>query len=168
MNKLDYEYFDWLTAQIWIPNQRSYGELFSRMHNFEFVWFVPNDDNRLQDGLDLRAEFLNGAKSNLALQWATLLEVLVALSRRIAWTAGGDAERWAWTLLKNLRLNKADDPLTEAKETRINETLYALVWRTYDKSGRGGFFPLKRPTKDQTKLEIWDQMNAYIIEKERD
>lgn len=165
MNKLDYNYFDWLVAQIHTPsNNRTYNELFSRMHNTEFVWTVPNDDNRLRDGLALRAEFLDGARDHLNIVGVSVLEVLVALSRRVAFTAGGDAEWWAWRLIKNLRLNKAYDPLANGKANRVDDALYALVWRTYSSDGRGGFFPLKRPNYDQTKQEIWDQMNAYIIE----
>jgi len=138
------------------------------MHNVEFVWLVPNDDNRVEDCRELREEFLYQKKTkwDISLPWVTFLEVLVALSRRVAFNAGGDAESWAWRLIKNLRLNKACDPLTEAKIKRIEDTLYSLVWRTYHPSGKGGFFPLKYPDKDQTKLEIWDQMNAYIIEME--
>jgi len=164
MKKINYDYFEWLTAQINAPGNRSYGELFSRMHNLEFVWFVPNDDNRVQDALNLRTEFLDGRRPGLIVDGATVLEVLIALSRRVAFTAGGDARTWAWRLIKNLRLNKVSDPLTDAKATKIDETLYALIWRTYDPSGEGGFFPLKYPNQDQTKLEIWFQMNAYIIE----
>lgn len=55
----DYEYYIWLTQKIDIPNNKSYTDLFERMHNLEFVWIIPNDDNRIQDGLDLRIEFLN-------------------------------------------------------------------------------------------------------------
>jgi len=170
MNKLDYNYYEWLISQIRSPRKRTYKDLFSRMHNLEFVWFVPNDDNRMQDALELREEFLyenDGSSQRLSLKWVTFLEVLVALSRRVAFTGGGDAESWAWRLIKNLHLEKMSDPVTETKARRIDDTLYTLIWRTYSASGRGGFFPLKFPTKDQTKLEIWDQMNAYIIEMEQ-
>ena len=167
MNKTDYKYYEWLVSQIETPGDRTYNELFERMHNFEFVWFVPNDDNRLQDGLDLRHEFLNGNAPNLRLKGVTMLEILVALSRRLAFTAGGNEHRWAWKLLKNLRLNKMSDPLTEAKAQRIDDILYAVVWRTYDRSGNGGFFPLKDSLDDQTKVELWYQMNAYVIEKDK-
>jgi len=167
MTTIDVSYFEWLTSQIRIPNNnRTYDELFSRLHNTEFVWLVPNDDNRVADGVNLREEFLDGRRPELTLEGASVLEVVVALSRRVAFTAGGDPELWAWRLLKHLNLNKAADPLTEAKIARIDDTLYALIWRTYDPSGRGGFFPLKYPKKDQTKLEIWFQMNAWIIERE--
>ena len=37
----------------------------------------------------------------------------------------------------------------------------------YERDGQGGFFPLKYPTEDQTKKEIWDQMNLYVNEMNR-
>jgi len=165
-SRLDIEYYEWLVSQIDIPNGKSYGELFERMHNWIFEWNVPNDDNRAADGMDLRNEFVDGGKSKLELvkDSATFLEVLVSLSRRIAFTAGGNEDQWAWRLIKNLRLHKMFDPLTDEKRQRIDDTLYSVIWRTYDSSGRGGFFPLNNPMEDQTKVEIWYQMNKYVIE----
>ena len=55
---VDYEYYTWLTKKINIPNGKTYLELFERLHNAEFVWTIPNDDNRVQDGLDLRVALL--------------------------------------------------------------------------------------------------------------
>jgi hypothetical protein len=165
MKKIDYEYFEWLVSQIETPpNKKTYNELFSRMHNLEFVWLVPNDDNRVQDGLDLRPEFLNGKNRKIDLPWVTILEVLVAVSRRLAFTAGGEPEPWAWRLIKNLHLNKMSDPLTTDKLNRIDDILYNFVWRQYKRNGEGGLFPLKYTLDDQTKIEIWYQMNAYVIE----
>jgi hypothetical protein len=168
MDQTNYDYFNWLVAQIHTPPRRTYNELFSRMHNVEFVWLVPNDDNRIADGMELREEFLyQSGNREVRLEWVTFLEVLVALSRRVAFIAGGDAESWAWRLIKNINLNKCHDPIAEKNVKKIDENLYALVWRTYQPSGRGGFFPLRYPVKDQRKLEIWDQMNAYIIEMDQ-
>jgi hypothetical protein len=161
---LDYEYYGWLKAQVEIPNGKSYDGLFEIMHNTEFVWMVPNDDNRLQDGLELRDEFANGSKQILNLPGVTLLEILISLSRRTAFTAGGTPEQWAWQLLRNLRLHKKPDPLTEHQATRVKDILDTLIWRTYQRDGRGGFFPLKHPDEDQTKVEIWYQMNKYVME----
>ena len=162
--KTDYEYYEWLISHIAIPNGKSYLGLFEVMHNTEFHWTVTNDDNRIQDGLDLRDEFLNGRKKTLNLEGATLLEILVSLSRHVAFTAGGSSRKWAWRLLKNLRLHKQSDPLSEADLARINDVLDALVWRTYQADGRGGFFPLNHPEEDQTKVEICYQMNKYVLE----
>lgn len=164
MTQIDYDYFEWLTSQINVPNRKTCNDLFERMHNLEFVWIVPNDDNRVQDGLDLRSEFVNGSRRKLNLKGVSFLEVLVGLSRRVAFTAGGDSRNWAWRLIKNIKLNKMSDPLTSEKANKVDEVLNALIWRTYQKDGRGGFFPLNQIAEDQTKVEIWYQMNAYVIE----
>lgn len=164
--QIDYEYYEWLISQIHIPNNKTYLYLFERMHNLEFFWTVPNDDNRVHDGLDLRGEFLNGSRRKLSIDGdgVSILEVLVSLSRRAAFTAGGDAPRWAWKLLKNLHLTKMFDPLSDDNVERIEEILDAVVWRTYRRDGQGGFFPLKNAVEDQTKIEIWYQLNAYVME----
>lgn len=164
MNKIDYEYYEWLISQIDSPRHKSYKDLFERMHNFEFVWFVPNDDNRVQDAYDLRHAFLEDSGEQLSLEGATVLEVIVGLSQRVAFIGGGSERAWAWKLIKNLHLHKMIDPLSEVRAQRVDDILYALVWRTYDRNGDGGFFPLKNALDDQTKLEIWDQLNAYVIE----
>lgn len=164
MSRLDVEYYEWLIEQVDIPNGKSYRELFELMHNKEFVWTVPNDDNRVQDGSDLRYEFGNESHPNLALEFVTMLEVLVSLSRRVAFTAGGRADKWAWRLLKNLRLHKMFDPIPSMKVEIVNDILDEVIWRTYDSSGRGGFFPLNNPMEDQRQVEIWYQMNKYVIE----
>lgn len=165
MNPADYEYYEWLVSQIDIPNDKTYKDLFELMHNYGFVWTVPNDDNRVQDGLDLRTEFLDGTRKHIEREGVSMLEILVSLSRRVAFTAGGEAPKWAWRLLKNLRLTKSYDPL--ADPSRVMDILEAVVWRTYRRDGYGGFFPLRDPHDDQTKVEIWYQLNAYVIERQR-
>jgi hypothetical protein len=172
--QINYDYFEWLISQIKIGGTRSYRELFERMHNTEFVWTVPNDDNRVRDGLDLRNEFLNEIPrvsrkelayfSSILHAGASMLEILISLSRRVAFTAGGEADAWAWQLMENLRLTKLSDPLTREKEKRIDEILEAVIWRTYGSKGQGGFFPLNWAEKDQTKVELWYQMQKYVME----
>jgi hypothetical protein len=140
------------------------------MHNVEFVWTVPNDDNRVGDGLDLRSEYFDGVhrrkyqREDLVLEGVTVLEILISLSRRLAWMIGGEASYCAWRLLENLKLHKSSDPLTDAKANKVDEAINDLIWRTYERNGQGGFFPLKSHLEDQTKVEIWYQMNAYVIE----
>jgi hypothetical protein len=169
--KIDYDYFEWLVSQIAVPykkRNKSYNGLFEMMHNEYFHWTVPNDDNRIQDGLDLRLLFLNGKARRLTLpeHEATMLEILIALSQRVAFTGGGTPGRWAWTLLRNLQLHLKSDPLRDEDVQEIYDILEALIWRTYQPDGRGGFFPLKYPEEDQTKVEIWFQMNKYVIERD--
>lgn len=165
MKTLDQDYYNWLISNILLPPNKTFNTLFDIMHSREFVWLVPNDDNRLQDGIELRSEFLKGTNKKLELLGATVLEVLIALSRRVSFIAGHSPDRWAWKLIKNLGLDQAFDPLTEEDTLRIDDILETLIYRTYRKDGRGGFFPLRHAEEDQTQVEIWYQMNKYVIER---
>ena len=167
IKSLEEQYFDWLVSKIAIEQngnvERTYEGVFRRMYGKEFVWLVPNDDNRIGDALDLRREFLG--ESNPTFRFpATVLEVVIALSRRLEFNAGGNAPVWAWQLFRNLRLHKLYDPLTYRKDSQIDDILDALIYRTYKPNGMGGFFPLTDPPSDQTKVEIWYQMSSYIQE----
>lgn len=169
--QIEQEYYVWLVSQIALPtNGSTFHELLSRMHSTEFLWTVPNDDNRIEDAKTLRHEFAGDARlASLDIiptsGGVSVLEVLIALSRRTAYADGDqDGPWWAWKLIKNLRLNRMSDPLSPRQMSRIDLILEAVVWRTYREDGMGGFFPLKNPQQDQTKVEIWYQMNGYLIE----
>ena len=59
---LDARYLDWLYKNIGpLQNRnpaRSYWQLAVALYQKEFTWFVSNDDNRMEDGKELREEFL--------------------------------------------------------------------------------------------------------------
>jgi hypothetical protein len=161
------EYFDWLVSQVEIAGQqpRRYDGLFQLMHETEFTWEIPGDDNRYQDALDLRSYFSGGRRNRVPqLEFVSVLELLIALSRRIAFVAGGDPKRWAWQLVENLELTHFHDPLTHHYISTAEKILHTLVSRRYKSDGRGGFFPLHNPTEDQRGIEMWDQLNAYVNE----
>lgn len=163
---VEQEYYEWLVAQIDFHNGRSYRDLCEIMHNVEFVWTIQGDDSRVADGLYLRQEFTQEQEPNLDLGGATFLEVLIGLSRRVAFISGheGHAPEWAWALIKNLRLYKYSDPMSNERRRNTYDKLAAVIWRTYREDGYGGFFPLQNPVKDQREVEIWYQMNAYVNE----
>lgn len=147
---------------------KTYWDLLNVMFEREFVFVVPMDDNRIVDGLDLRMDFVRvnhiplGRMPNLGP--CSFLEVLIALSRRMAFIAGGQAPGWAWQLLCNLELDRMSDPFTRSKHRKTQEIMDTAIWRTYSPDGTGGFFPLMQPDDDQTRIELWYQMNAYIEE----
>lgn len=172
LDQLKEAYFHWLVNQVGRPGHagRTYWDVLRVMHGKEFVWIVPNDDNRIVDGMDLRTEFLY--ETNTRKQFSreefgpcSVLEIMIGLSRRLAFMANGYPETWALTLLGNLKLKTAMDPLSHRKLRVVHEQLDNLIWRTYDFDGSGGFFPLKQPKEDQTKIEIWAQMSAYLNER---
>jgi hypothetical protein len=162
-------YLRWLESQI-RDGQRdqTYWDLIKIMFEKRFDALVPHDDNRMQDGLDLRTEFCHSNHISMdALHFlgvCSFLEVLIGLSHRLEFNAGGNHRQWAWQLLDNLELTKMIDPLPKRKATQINHILDAVIRRTYKPDGQGGFFPLAWPDEDQTKVELWYQMAAYIHE----
>jgi hypothetical protein len=154
-------YLGWLGSQI--RASRNYWGLLRIMLEKEFVWLVANDDNRIGDAMEIRKEFTQ-TTGVLYEGPCSVLEVLIGLSRRLEFQSGGEAAGWAYQLLENLELHKLYDPLGPRKTIKAEEILETLVWRTYAPDGTGGFFPLAWPNEDQTKVEIWYQMAAYVEE----
>lgn len=156
-------YLVWLEPHTGVLEQsRTYHDLLRLLMAREFLWFVPNDDNRIEDGLEVRREFKAGIRD---LWPPSVLEVIVALSRRLSFAADGPAPMWAWQLITNLELHKMWDPLRRRKEIAAEEILDNLIYRTYQPDGYGGFFPLiDAGDADQRKVEIWYQMAAFVEE----
>lgn len=169
---LDESYFIWLYSQVGdtrIKNRsRTYWNILRQLFKKEFIWFVPNDDNRVEDGKDLRYEFVD--QSNLMdvdRDWMNLgcsmLEMLVGLSRRLVDLADGEPRDWFWHILRNLELADHNDSVSYNQQD-VDDILDRVIWRTYEPDGRGGLFPLKNAQEDQRKVEIWYQFCAYILE----
>jgi len=156
-------YLGWLGSRINCADGRSYQGLLYILLEKEFVWLIPNDDNRIADGLEIRSEFTEetGLRYDAP---CSVLEVIFGLARRLEFMAGGEEAGWAWQLICNLELHKLSDPVGPRKAIRAEEILETLVWRNYNPDGAGGFFPLAWPEADQTKVEIWYQLAAYVEE----
>jgi hypothetical protein len=156
-------YLGWLGSQVRVDNYKSYQGLYANLLAKEFVWLIPNDDNRIADGLEVRQEFQG--ETGVRIEGpCSVFEVIIGLSRRLEFMAGGEASGWAWQLICNLELHKQQDPVGPRKAIKIDGILETLIWRNYDPDGTGGFFPLAWPEADQKKVEIWYQMSAYVEE----
>lgn len=168
---LDESYLTWLYAQVDSVRRRSpsrtYWQLLRQLYTKEFVWFIPNDDNRVEDGRLLRYEFLESEKLEADHEWlglgCSMLEMLIGLSRRLSFEAWDEPREWFWILLRNLGLNELNDATNYDME-EVDETLDRVIWRTYNRNGKGGLFPLQRARKDQRDVEIWYQLSEYVLE----
>jgi len=171
---LDELYFQWLyrqVAPIRLKNPaRTYWSLLRQLHAKEFVWFVPNDDNRVMDGKDLRYGFLEAIGEDhfhhptfMTLE-CSILEMLIALARRLSFNGGGASQEWFWHLMNNLGLRGCNDAEPGPPEV-IDHILNRVIERTYNYDGSGGLFPLKETNVDQRSVEIWYQMTSYLIER---
>lgn len=174
--ELDELYLEWLYEQVgkYSRNPRStHWDLLKQMYSTEFVWFVPNDDNRMEDGRALRYEFVEAAGlDRVPAEWmgmgCSFLEMLIGMARILAFEAGGRKGEWFWHMLENVSLEKCTDARyansPQAISERVSETLEMIIWRTYLPDGQGGLFPLRDPKEDQRQVELWYQMSAYILE----
>lgn len=173
---LEEVYFKWLAA--FVVNTRlksprlAYWKLLRHLLITEFVWFVKNDDNRIADGKELRSRFLEEhpeirPTEDWLNQGCSFFEMLIALSARLDFqTESGSQADWFWKLLSNVNLVITDQEYEEYRmEMFACQVLDALNNRTYDPSGRGGLFPLMYPPTDQREVELWSQMNFYLIER---
>ena len=173
-------YFAWLLDKIDSENRDDrYLVLLDILHSKEFYWLISNDDNRLQDGKELRITFSEeiGIKNIKSLNNpCSVLEMLVALMFRFDDTMPEPENKkekkerpskWFWEMLDNCGLTKYTDEYMTQKDRRIevDEILNKVLSREYAKDGTGGLFPLKDAEVDQRKVEIWYQMNAYVMEK---
>jgi hypothetical protein len=171
------EYFRNLCELVGIggPTHRSF--LFAKtLFEKQFYWTVPNDDNRAEDGKDLRPTYC-GTKYTTFVERAlegpcSVLEMLIALAQRIeemlATRQGPDrTKQWFWEMIHNLGLQEFldGDPSEEQdrKHYHNQEALDMFLKRKYPANGRGSLFP--HTGLDARNVEIWYQMQSYYNEK---
>lgn len=131
-----------------------------------FISLVEYDENRALDGLELRREYEETEGLSLSSGPCSVLEVLIALARRMAYIeydpVVGEEEHiniWFWDMLTNLGI----DP--DLDNDRNIDKIILWIERKFERNGRGSPFPLQNPVADQRKVEIWYQMQAYLAEK---
>ena len=169
---LDDAYLRWLYDLVVSPGRRaksrSYSALIRQMYITEFVWFIPNDDNRIEDGKALRNEFLEQTNNEAEPDWLDLgcsfLEMLIGLARRLAFDTDNPERNWFWHLVDNMGLLDYND--RDYVEAEVGRAIDGVIWRTYNPDGSRGLFPLRDPHTDQTQVELWYQMSAYLLELE--
>ncbi len=186
-NRGDYgiidRYFDWLC---YITGDRfgidSYKKLLKSLFRREFIWILEMDSNRVADGEGLRYEFEDGFIEDARFLKVNVLEVLIGIARRMDFLCEKESQRedytekCFWEIVDNLGLLEFDDRTwskTIEPEIKIDRILDIWMSRKFGTDGKGSLFPLngkrdKRGNriKDQRDVEIWYQMQTYMMEKE--
>lgn len=175
MIPLDEEYFTWLYSQVCNLNvknpKKTYWCLCEQLYTKEFLWFIPNDDNRSKEGIELRKEFLQETGTEYpGHDWmnmsCSMFELLIGLSKRLSFLDDREPKIWFWELVDNINLSYANDNIYNVDvETHVDEVLNNVIWRLYNKNGSGGLFPLRHAQEDQRKIELWYQLSAYVNEE---
>ena len=166
-------YFQWLCAQVVnhnsTPSSVTYWNLFTVLHEREFVFTLSGDDNRAGDGVELRMEFLSQIEADIPHDirhaGASIFEVLIAFSRRAAFMTDMPAYDWFWIMINNLGLLSYTDAY-DGDATVVGDILDRFIWRQYDYNGHGGLFPMHLPRQDQRNIEIWEQFSEYLVDQQ--
>lgn len=162
---IEEHYFIWLCAKVLPPNSFDYQGLLNFLHRTEFVWFVPGDENRAAEGMELRFDFLRETNIFREPGWfdcpCSVLELLIGLSNQAQFQTGMPSHEWFWQIMRNLGL---DDyrRISENDIPTIQAILNTFMNREYSMNGHGGLFPMRMPHHDQRKVEIWYQFCEYV------
>lgn len=170
-------YFHWLYN--WMSGERhhydiSFKRLLMHLHDTEFVYTIRNDQNRAEDGVNLRYRF---AKSDIIDEPVdyileclagpcSVLEMMVALANRCEEDymddpAYGDrTAQWFWGMVTNLKLGNMTDAWYD--KNYVADVLYKFLHRKYDPDGSGGLFRVRGYRGDMRKVEIWHQMCYFL------
>lgn len=170
-------YFNWMVNCV-TPDRESailYSNLLRKLNNVPFDIFYGMDENRYQDGIDLRYRFGYDSgicdaiiAEELDYRLASVLEVMVALAIRIEndimsdYNYGDRTCVWFTEMLKSLQL--MDMSNNNYNEQYIDNCVSKLLSRTYDYNGKGGLFTVNDPPEDMRKTDIWNQMTWFLNE----
>ena len=153
----------WLAKQVGVNATDYIFTILGRMDDFIFVPIIDFDANREADGLELRRNFAfeNPRFKDITRgpQECSMLELIVGVSNRMSYMIDQDIATCFWHIMANLNLDGHPtlDEVDDAMETIQN--------RTYDFNGaNGGLFPVSNTERDFRQLEIFQQMNEYLVE----
>ena len=173
-NELIDRYFDWM-YQLVVDDRytKSYRRLFSRLYDTEFIYTIPMDGNRAEDGINLRYRFgyeQNYSDSMIASllddRPCSVLEMMTALAIRCEEhlmdnpDIGDRTKKWFWDMLSSLGLDHMDD--ARYSRHHVDQVLDRFLERDYARNGKGGLFTVNNG-RDMRATEIWYQMNYYLM-----
>lgn len=173
-DELKARYIDWIYGKV-VGHGYSYRKLLERLHEIPFIYILPMDENRMEDGLNLRYRF--GLESGipqvqianeLDISECSVLEMMAALAIRCEESimndpdAGDRTSRWFMEMLSNLGLAGMDD--RRYSQSYVDGHIDIFLHRKYEPDGRGGLFHLEHCTDDLRNVQIWYQMNWYLNE----
>lgn len=164
-------YFNWLSSMVMGTSEKArYNVLVTQLFLTDFTWFIPNDDNRGFEGIELRNRYYEETGHNYYEEKVSFLEVLIALSIRCHDMSGEmTVKKWFWKLMNNVGLDYFIDERYRigTAASAVHEIVDRILNRTYERSGEGGLFPLRKKNirNDQRRVELWYQMCEYINDR---
>lgn len=171
------EYFDWLynlVCERRFSSKISYRKLLMCLHDIEFRYTIPRDQNRAEDGADLRYRFALRLEPyedvsevlDILGGPCSVLEMMVALAIRCEESImddpnyGDRTAQWFWNMIVNLGLGNMTDERFD--RWTIEHIINRFLDRDYEPDGIGGLFVIRDCDRDLRKVEIWAQLCWYL------
>lgn len=177
-DELSNEYFEWMCSIVCgnrFSRNISYRKLLMHLHNTKFRYSIPKDENRAEDGVDLRYRFtiLHGYSdyeyedtSEYLNEPCSVLEMMVALAIRCEESImdntdfGDRTGQWFWEMIVSLGLGSMSDDTFD--RVYVENTIERFLNREYEPNGKGGLFTIKNCDRDLRTMEIWFQLCYYL------
>lgn len=171
---IENEYFEWMFNLVCDenqPNDISYRKLLMYLHRTPFRYSISKDDNRAEDGLNLRYRFACSYSDikdvDLYLDGpCSVFEMMLALAIRCEETimddpkVGDRTKQWFWGMIKNLGLGSMTDDRFD--KVFVENVVTRFLDRKYGPDGTGGLFTIRNCKYDLRKVEIWYQLCWYL------
>jgi hypothetical protein len=173
-------YFKWLLGILGFKdpiNDCGYISMLSYLYSTDFKLTDPvvgHDDNRLDDGFELRAQYSNNFTDpefpTIFEEPVSVLEVLTAFAVRIdddiMYDGALHASKWFFIMIDNLGMTNFTDDRLGLDWVIDDEEQIIDIWmsRQYGPSGRGTIFPINNTGVDQRNVEMWYQMQEWFKE----
>lgn len=143
-----YSYFKWLCDDVQMPieydgtDRQTYFMLMWELYQTPFVVIIPRDENRVIDGLELRAIFSNYITryrdySSIDRPFCSVLELMIGMARRIdrdLLRGPDDPDRyhkWFRIMLENMGVFKYDDEhFLFGCKREVDDILYEIVFKS--------------------------------------
>ena len=174
-NEIINEYFEWLSYVVCGEQYEgaiSYRKLLTHLHEVEFTYILPMDENRAGNGINLRYRWALDIDEDTDYILDVLdgpcsvLEMMVALALHCEENIMDDPKygnrtgQWFWGMVNNLGLGAMYDELYD--ERYVDEVITRFLNREYERDGRGGLFTIKNCKYDLRDVEIWHQLSWYL------
>ena len=177
--RIENDYLFWMRDLVRNPDmtgRNGYLQLLRKLHEIPFHSSLYMDENRAEDGRELRYRFgydrgysREDIDETIGMRrHCSMLEMMVALSLRMEENIMQNDEEgnrtgiWFWSMVASLGLMSEYDGNFYAGD--VEAIVRDFRDRKYDRDGRGGLFTVKHCREDMRKLEIWYQMSEWLNE----
>lgn len=149
-------YTPWLIQRGCLEN---YTELASVWDELDFVWYIPEDEDKAVQALRMRDEYCYETSMPLPRQApASFLEVFVSITDSLTAMLYQDREEFTKSILLNMGARSYSDDGRLPSEIHEEALVIAerVMYRTYGRNGSGGLFRI--PGSDILEIPITSQM----------